>query len=70
MQFPTLFCRCEDGHEWASLIPKAWFRPIDIECPNCSKPAVAMKAGDWRTLDQIKQSPIVPPNRESENNST
>lgn len=71
MKFPTFHCRCEDGHEWASLIPKAWFRPTDIECPNCSKPVVAMKAGDFRSLDQIKKaSPIVPLNgRESENNS-
>ena len=52
--FPTIHCRCPDGHEWATLIPTAWFKTTDIECPACSQPVYAMKAGDWRTLDQVK----------------
>jgi len=69
MQFPTFFCRCEDGHEWASLIPKTWFRPEDIECPFCSKMVVALRAGDFRSLDQIKKgnSNCTSTPRESEN---
>lgn len=56
MNFPTLHCRCSKGHTWATLIPSNWFKLKDVECPHCDEPAVEMKAGDWKTLEEIKKA--------------
>lgn len=75
MQFPTLHCRCPNGHIWASLVPQKWFELKDIQCPECDHPASGMKAGGWKTLEEIKKAfdptPIVPvaPRQASENNN-
>jgi hypothetical protein len=36
------------------LIPKDWFCLANMECPHCGSPADQMKAGDWKTLDEVK----------------
>lgn len=56
MEFPTIHCRCPEGHEWATLIPTYWFKTTDIQCPMCDQPAYAMKAGDRRTLAEVKEA--------------
>jgi hypothetical protein len=56
MQFPTLHCHCEKGHIWATLIPEYWFEVKDIQCPECYGVVVKMKAGNWKTLEEIQQA--------------
>jgi Zn finger protein HypA/HybF involved in hydrogenase expression len=56
MKFPLLHCRCPNLHGWAMLIPTHWFSLANMECPHCGSPAAEMKAGDWKTLDQIKEA--------------
>jgi hypothetical protein len=55
-KFPMLHCRCPNNHVWASLIPKDWFFIKDMECPRCGEPAHAMKAGDWKDIEEIKKA--------------
>lgn len=76
MQFPTLHCGCEKGHAWATLVPTYWFSVADIQCPECSGSVVKLKAGDWKTLDEIKkaynknnQGCTNPPTESDNNNS-
>lgn len=56
MKFPTLHCRCSNNHTWGTLIPTHWFLLTDLTCPKCSEPAYAMKAGDWKDLEEVKKS--------------
>lgn len=56
MNFPTLHCKCPNEHEWASLIPKQYVAIKDLECPHCNQPACQIKAGDWRTLEEVKKA--------------
>lgn len=40
--FPTLDCKCKNGHEWRVVIAKYWFLP---ECKICGWAIDAMRWG-------------------------
>jgi len=54
VKFPLLHCRCPNLHSWGMLVPNTWFCLANMECPHCGSPAAEMKAGDWKSLDEVK----------------
>lgn len=52
--FIALRCKCADGHEWDTLLPKYWFSLERCTCPECNKPVVSMRSGNPVSHEEIR----------------